>query len=68
MDDKTGWKKIQIMQKEHDSSMDGHRYCSSCLQRKHIAGGAYKITQNGKTRRWKCVDCHQRGLENGKSN
>jgi hypothetical protein len=40
-----------------DPSPEGNRYCTNCSQTRNSINGFWKITLNGKTRRWICKSC-----------
>ena len=51
------------MSDPQDYSLNGTRFCSSCIMTKHVIGGMYVLVRNGKARRWKCAECRQRAKE-----
>jgi hypothetical protein len=51
------------MSEPQDHSFNGTRFCSSCRSMRDVIGGTYKIWQNGRLRRWVCVECRQRAEE-----
>jgi hypothetical protein len=38
----------------------GTRHCSNCQNICRVEGGGWKITNNGRQRRWQCVTCRAR--------
>jgi hypothetical protein len=51
------------MSEPQDHSLNGIRFCSSCMTTKHVIGGTYILINKGKGRRWKCADCRQHAKE-----
>ena len=51
------------MEQPQDHSLNGTRFCSSCMWTQAIAGGVYILTQKGRGRRWKCAECLEREKE-----
>lgn len=42
------------------------RWCSSCQQSPNVKGGEYIPFNNGRNRRWICVDCKEKRDERNK--
>jgi hypothetical protein len=43
--------------RELATSITGQRFCTHCRMNQRAEGGAWKVTNNGKSRRWKCQLC-----------
>ena len=42
------------------SIVTGTRFCSHCWMTQKTEGGQWKVSSNGRTRRWRCAECVQR--------
>ena len=51
------------MSEPQDYSLNGTRFCASCMWTKNVIGGMYIIVNKGRGRRWKCADCRQLAKE-----